>query len=446
MDSRQVGAPELSKIILQDPSLTARILKLSNSPYYNPAGLKINTISRGIVILGYQTIREITLTCSFIETFVSISRKPKVNQKIAHALHAAIQAKSFAILNDDPCPEEVFIATLLKDLGHISFACFDKDKYPQIEARVKEKQIAIESAEQEILGFTLKELGSSLSRNWKLEGVLDPNSTMNGKACKRSELVQVCHTIAECFESEAPPESLEKPLAQIAKWFNKPLPAVQAVVSENREKFFKMALQFGVQAIANTNPNSTNSKAAVKTPAAQPVNLEDPGLQLKILQDITNLLSGKIDLNLIFEMVMEGIYRAAGMDRTLFGVLTPDRREIKEKSTLGWPIESEKLPIKMAITGPINLFSHSIQQVNAAWVKPDVDQAAAALYTRQVIEQIGKHECFIARLALNNKAIGLLYADRSRRKEPLTQRDFESFCLFVRQANIALALSRPVSR
>ena len=32
MDNKQVGAPELSQIILQDPTLTARILKLSNSP------------------------------------------------------------------------------------------------------------------------------------------------------------------------------------------------------------------------------------------------------------------------------------------------------------------------------------------------------------------------------------------------------------------------------
>lgn len=434
MDDKQIGAPELSKIILQDPTLTARILKLGNSPYYNPAGVKIHTISRGIVILGYQTIREITLACTFIETFVKVSHKPQVNRKIAHALHAAIQAKSFAILNHDPCPEEVFIAALLTDLGQISFACFDNELSPQIEALSAEKQIPVEAAEREILGFTLNELGSSLSHSWNLKGLLDQNPKNSERNLKRVELVRFSHAIARAMESDCGTESLDRHLSKVARLLQKPVSSLRSLVRENREQFFKMAIQFG----AREHPKPTAKRPA----GSQTKGSGDTGLQLKILKDISNLLTTKINLSLIFEMVIEGIQLAAGMDRTLFVVLTPDRRELIEKSKLGWPIDENAPPIRIAVSDRNNVFSLAIQKPEALWLRPEQDSRTMALYSRSIVEQIGRHESFAARVALHGKPIGLLYADRMHGKNPLTQENFTSFSRFARQANIALALSR----
>ena len=52
IDQRSVRALELSKIILEDPCLTAKLLKLANSSYYNPSNQKLNTVTRALVILG----------------------------------------------------------------------------------------------------------------------------------------------------------------------------------------------------------------------------------------------------------------------------------------------------------------------------------------------------------------------------------------------------------
>lgn len=58
MDDTKKGAMEMASIILQDPNLTAKLLKVSNSPYYNPSLGKISTVSRAIVnekiSLGWQ--------------------------------------------------------------------------------------------------------------------------------------------------------------------------------------------------------------------------------------------------------------------------------------------------------------------------------------------------------------------------------------------------------
>ncbi len=122
-DNRK-GAMDLASVIMQDPNLTTKLLKMSNSSYYNPSNQKMIPVSRSIVILGSTVISEITLACSFFEAILSPKNKYKANEEIATAIHAAVQAKSLAILSNDASPEEVFIAALLHNLGEIAFWCF----------------------------------------------------------------------------------------------------------------------------------------------------------------------------------------------------------------------------------------------------------------------------------------------------------------------------------
>ena len=91
------GAMELACVILQDPNLTVKLLKISNTPLYNPTRQKMVTVSRAIILIGSEVIRELTLVCSFFESILSSINKQYVNEEIAQAIHAAVHAKSIAI-------------------------------------------------------------------------------------------------------------------------------------------------------------------------------------------------------------------------------------------------------------------------------------------------------------------------------------------------------------
>ncbi|MDD2761265.1 MAG: HDOD domain-containing protein [Methylomonas sp.] len=136
LDDKQKGALELATIILQDPNLTAKLLKFSNSPYYNPSRQKISTITRAIVILGVQMIRELTLACSFFESILSPTNKERANIEIAKALHSAVQARELAIILKDPSPEEVFVATLLNNVGQVAFWCSNNKQTTKLQALI----------------------------------------------------------------------------------------------------------------------------------------------------------------------------------------------------------------------------------------------------------------------------------------------------------------------
>ena len=61
---------DLVNIIEQDPPFTATILKVANSAFYSPS-TPIDTLSRAIVTLGYNTIRDIASSGAIIPFFFS---------------------------------------------------------------------------------------------------------------------------------------------------------------------------------------------------------------------------------------------------------------------------------------------------------------------------------------------------------------------------------------
>ncbi len=439
----KAGTLEISTIILQDPTLTARVLKLSNSSIYNPARLKVDTISRALVILGYKAVSELTLACTFIESIVVHGNKGHVDREIGRALHAAVQAKCFAQMVNDPAPEEVFIAALLKNLGRIAFFCFDKHAAEKIEARKTEKGWTRDQAERSVLGFSLVQLGSSLSRIWKLGGLIDEAISGTESDSDRVGLVNVSHEIAEVSEQGWEETEFQICLDKVASLTYQPKTTLVELIQENAINAVKIASQFGAQDAVQHIPSNAAQVVAEQRDEQNTSTYNNAEMELQILQDITNAFLGQIKINEIFEMVMEGIHRGVGMDRTLFTLLSPDRTSLNEKSALGWPNTSNHHPIRVPVVGPSpNLFSYAIGKVDSIWVKPGKKTDIDRLFTSQVLAQFGHQECFLGRLSLGRKILGLFYADRGLSSVALDQKSFDSFKHFVQQANLALTLSQ----
>ena len=164
-------------------------------------------------------------------------------------------------------------------------------------------------------------------------------------------------------------------------------------------------------------------------------------IQVRILHDLTSMMLGKIDINILFEMITEGIHRGIGMERTFFGLLTPDRQALKEKSSVGWPSTQHRpgllIPLKVS-----NLFGFVLRQREGLWIRPKQDSQMLCLFTDEVRELVGRHDCFAMAVEINQRPIGLFYADSGLTDRTLNQDVFDSFKHFVQQANIGLLLSQ----
>ncbi|NOQ17523.1 MAG: HDOD domain-containing protein [Methyloprofundus sp.] len=432
------GAMDLASVIMQDPNLTAKLLKMSNSSYYNPSNQKMVTVSRSIVILGSGVIRELTLACSFFEAIISQKNKDKANEEIATAIHAAVQAKSLAILSGDSSPEEVFIAALLNKIGEIAFWCFSNKQGERIQVLMQAGKSQHES-EQEVLGFKLKKLTASLSQSWQLGGLIEEaiGTTHND----RTKLVDLSHAISAASRVGWESEEMNQCLLELTKISNKPIKVLKDTLQNNTKIAVKIAQQFGAHDASRFIQNNHLDNDDTLDSHEQPLPTSNKKqLQFQILQDISNLLCGNINLNLLFETVVEGIHRGIGMDRSCFMLATPSKNMLNEKFSFGWEKENIQQKIAFNVTAnPPNLFYFASQSAHGLWATPAQHDA---YYTAHIINTIGKVECFLLPLYTNNKFIGLVYTDRAISHQPLTLEELSVAQHFTQQASLGLNLYR----
>lgn len=450
MESKRSGVLELSRIILEDPTLTAKVLKLSNSPYYNPGRQKLATITRAIVLIGLQTVRDLALACSFIETVLAHPNKKQVQREIARSLHSAVQAKSIAILANDPQPEEVFIAALLNNLGEVVFWCFGEQQGQEVTRRMDEGMTAVQ-AEREVLGFKLSQLGASLSRHWKL-GDLVEDAYKNPSLSSRADYAKLGCAVATQMERGWDSDEFRSTLQQVAAITAKSTDELTALIKLNSENTVKLATAFGAAECAEFIPQDSVEKPAASgadsrrgfdEPAFEPARSSSSLIQ--ILNDISALLAADTPpaFTIVLDLIIEGIYRSLEMDRVLLLIMEPGRKQLKESIALGWPSLHTRPPMQFAAQSvPHTLVSYALDKDDVFWVASSPSSPQSELFTPSITNQIGRHDCLVSGLGSARIPIGLIYADRAHSDLPLTQTTYEGFKQLILQANIALKLCK----
>ncbi|TAN49664.1 MAG: serine/threonine protein kinase [Methylococcaceae bacterium] len=468
MSNPATNAIELGRIIQQDPTLTAKLLKLGNSVYYNPSRQKLPNVNRAIIILGIKNIHNLALACSYVESVITGNSVEQVNRQIAHSLHAAVQSKSFATLVDDPFPEEVFVASLMNNFGRVAFWCYGKDACIQIR-RLMDAGMEAEAAERKVLGFTLDELNVALCKAWQLGGLIQEcieaaDDPLDDTLSKRVKLVNISQELVRELANGLDSPGAQECLKQVAELTHKKANALLSIVMDNAEQAVHVASQFGASAVAPyivkpammlppaevAPPDATvkvssarlSALGAFQTPMPPGKSGVDQAERIKILQDISGMLDGQANINTVFEKVVEGIQKAIAMDRVLFALISPNRTVLREKISNGLNAELRNHVLEFDISAEKNIFTYALSQSGASWIIPRDDPAMLRLFTPLVRKHLGQNECFVMPIAIHNKFIGLFYCDRAIRRIPLERQSLNVFAEFVQQANICINLSK----
>ena len=436
-------AAQLASVVLKDASMTTRVLKLANSIYFNPQRQPMSTISRAVIVLGFNTVRNMCLSISLVDAFVHGNARDRLTHSLARAIHAAVQARSIAIEREDDSPEEVFIATLLFHIGDMAFWCFSGETGDQLDNVMQQPGYTAEQAQDEVLGFRLKSLSSHLAQEWHLNPLLQVALTHPRDAGKRGENITLAHKVAEAAEKHGweSPEA-QQVIQEIAKLAGSSSKNSADQIHRNAREAADIATYYGAANAAQAIP-LPGSAGSAQLQAEPPIEYPQPDgmLQLKILRELSMLLENGSDLNVIMEMVLEGIYRGVGMDRVLFAMLTPDKKGLRAKFVLGQ--DNEKLQHSFHFTRlptARNIFFDIVDKESSQLIDCDKRRELATVVTSSVTSVIGKRPFLISTVAINGRGIGLLFADRALSEREIDEESVESFKHFAKQANIGLTL------
>jgi hypothetical protein len=160
---------------------------------------------------------------------------------------------------------------------------------------------------------------------------------------------------------------------------------------------------------------------------------------LQILRELTSVRAKDININVVVEMILEGIHRGVGMDRALFALLTPDRKALKSKFVLGDSGDQLRNHFQFMTTAQeAQLLIYCMKKDEALWLSPESPPSLRVHLSPELKRTLGASEFFLAPIVVQNKPIGLFYADRSPSQRNLDADGFDSFKHFTAQASLVL--------
>lgn len=172
LDAPGVTHAMIGELLMTDPALSARALKLANCALYGGSG-KIDTISKAVSMLGLNRIRSLAMTTFMAQAFEGIPEEMVDMDKFwLNSVACGVIARSLAFRCRMFDTELLFLAGLLLKLGRLVFYCSHPVEYLRV-LRVKDLgELALTAEERNVFGFDYGELGAELMKIWQLPETL----------------------------------------------------------------------------------------------------------------------------------------------------------------------------------------------------------------------------------------------------------------------------------
>jgi len=158
----------MHEILISDPSLAARVLKVVNSAFYRRQR-EVSTPRAAIRLLGVEAIRSIALAASLHRLFRGGRTIPGFDPSDlwAHSVAVGTAARAVALRTGVGLPEEAMLAGLLHDIGIIVAMQAWLPEFSLIMQRAGAPgALTFRELELEQIGATHEQLGGALCEAW----------------------------------------------------------------------------------------------------------------------------------------------------------------------------------------------------------------------------------------------------------------------------------------
>lgn len=167
IDDPNSSATILQETIKNDQSITAKVLNMANSAYYGYAK-RVSDLSRAIVILGFDMVKNIALSVSVFSLFPEKEENNHFDRENfwLHSIASGYLGKIVAQHSNYYEPDKAFITCLLHDVGKVVLDCYFEEEYKKIIELSARESINMREAEASLFDCDHAELGYILGEKW----------------------------------------------------------------------------------------------------------------------------------------------------------------------------------------------------------------------------------------------------------------------------------------
>ena len=163
---------EISDIISTDPPLSAKVLRLVNSSFYNLPS-KVTSVLHSIKMLGLNTVKNIALGFSLVNNYQS--KQSNGFDYTCFWKNSLVGAVSAKLLTEKLNPEfldNAFFMGLLQNIGTLTLGHCMPAQYNLVLSEMTKTSSECQDAEEYILGYNHQEIGEYLMKSWGLPETL----------------------------------------------------------------------------------------------------------------------------------------------------------------------------------------------------------------------------------------------------------------------------------
>ena len=445
-DQDDASVQQLADVLLRDASLTSKVLRVANSVYYNPSQESIRTISRAIVLIGFDNVRLISLSVSLIDGLLTHRPREQLQELLASAFHAAVQARNLSDYVLTSNAEEVFIAALLYHLGEMAFWSGGGEQADELGHALRMPGVEVEKTVQRVLGTSFRQLSQGLAKSWglgELVSLAHGGGSHTDPAIKAVQFgVQIGKAALDGWESPA----MEALLNKVAPFIGLSMEESLQQVLASADEAVKVASTFGASSLCRLIP-STDPAQILGQQQARQARLLQPDLLLmqQALQDLGLMASQRSDVEQILSTLMTGLHRGAGLERVMLAVLADGQSRFRAKRVVGEQTEQwlSSFLLPAVQQEQPHIFSYALRHREAIWMGVPASYSLDELVTLPIRQSLGVGMFFIAPILASGREVGVLYADCRLSGRALRHEQFVAFQRFTMLAGRCLgALSK----
>lgn len=162
------SAAVVGEVIAKDPSLTAWVLKLVNSPFFG-FSVKVDTVTRAVALLGVDQIKTLAIGGMLQNLMVRMpSGILNLDDFWRHSIATALAAQTIWKVMGREESERLFVAGLLHDCGILALAYTAPDVAKSLFAACRASNKPRYLVEQELVSFDHARLGGMLLHRWNM--------------------------------------------------------------------------------------------------------------------------------------------------------------------------------------------------------------------------------------------------------------------------------------
>jgi len=452
----------LSSALLKDFALTNKLLRLVNSSTYGQFGGSISTISRAVMILGFNAVRDLAITLILFEHLQNKAQASQLKEDVTSAYFTGIMAHRVAGLCGVPDGEEGFICGVFHHLGKLLATYYFFDESAEIAKRIEQGE-SEDRASRAVLGISHEELGIGIARDWHLpeklvnsmQRVTAPQTQKSTNPADKLKLVTNLANALCLIASATAPERKDAEIEALGRNFSSSLnlgkKQLTAVVENSVKEFLAESGMFvagsgksrvlkaiklwahadpenpspadgdapatrtSVPAPAsNTVDNFVNQTEAISAGMPTPDNADSAATLTAGIQDITNTLVGEFNLNDVLRIILETMYRGMGFSQVLLCTRDVSQNRLQARFGFGAKIDSLLKYFSVPLGQPQDVFQIALDK--------NVDLFIADTRAENIVnripswyrEKVNAQTFLVLPIVIKNKVIGMFYADRDQ--------------------------------